>query len=134
VTEKIPLPENCGECSYFRRDTARCRRHAPTPGAEEYELPFWPKVRPGDRCGMGAALAALENPVACGRCIHWWQPGDRPLAPPYRQGQPAEWWQRTGLCTRFAPSPSTDDYRRTFWKVTHAADGCGDGETPKVQD
>ena len=76
---------------------------------------------------MGAALASLVAPVPCGRCIHWYQPNGTPLEPEYRQGRPAEWWKRTGLCTRFAPSPSTDEYAKTFWRITHS----GDGEMPK---
>jgi hypothetical protein len=41
---------------------------------------------------------------------------------------PAEWWAASGYCTRFAPSPSADDDRKVHWRVTHAEDGCGDGD------
>ena len=84
-----------------------------------------------DRCGAGVAMSNGEGPAvtACEACVHWLQPNDTPLKPAFRQGRSTEWWARSGYCTRYAPSPSPDEERpRTHWRVTHAHDGCGDGE------
>lgn len=66
--------------------------------------------------------------VACQTCIHWHQPGGLPVKPDYRKGLSSEWWAASGYCTRFAPSPSAEDDRKVHWRVTHAEDGCGDGD------
>lgn len=80
----------------------------------------------GDGSGPGV--------VACQSCIHWWQPDGQPVKPDYRRGLSAEWWARSGYCTRFAPSPSTEEVKRTFWRVVNAADGCGDGQAVEFDD
>ena len=128
-----PLPANCAACVYFRSLPARdglCRRHAPSPGHEAFEVARWPRVRPIDRCGAGAAVTDGSGPrvVSCRSCPHWLQPNDEPITPDYRKGLPVEWWAASGYCTRLAPSPGTDEERRICWKVTHATDGCGDGD------
>lgn len=83
-----------------------------------------------DRCGDSAVPGNKEGHsiTACQNCIHWFQPEDG-LKPGARWGQTREWWTEAGLCTRHAPSPGTDEKRHVFWPVTHADDGCGDGET-----
>lgn len=90
----------------------------------------WPKVRESDRCGDGAVLSDGSGPgvVQCQACIHWLQPQGEPVKPDYRKGLPVEWWAASGYCTRRAPSPSADDDRKVFWRVTHADDACGDGK------
>jgi hypothetical protein len=90
----------------------------------------WPNVRQSDRCGSGAAVMDGTGPgiVWCRSCAHWLQPNGEPVKPDYRQGLSADWWSESGYCTRLAPSPSTSEDQRTCWKVTHATDGCGDGD------
>ena len=124
-----PLPQNCAGCSYFAIDDL-CRRHAPSPGTEAFELVHWPKVKKVDRCGSGAAATNGEGPgiTRCESCIHWFQPNGTGLTPHSRQGRSVEWWASSGYCTRFAPSPSSENDRKTSWRVTWAADGCGDGQ------
>jgi hypothetical protein len=126
------LPADCTACVYFPPlpvPGGLCRRHAPSPGHEAFEVARWPHVRPADRCGAGAAVTDGTGPgvVACRSCAHWLQPNGEPVRPDYRQGLPAEWWAMSGYCTRLAPSPSTEEDRHTLWKVTHGTDGCGDG-------
>lgn len=60
--------------------------------------------------------------------MHWFQPDGRPLLPPVRFGRPKEWWDRSGYCTRWAPSPSRQEVRKVFHGATHAREGCGDGD------
>jgi hypothetical protein len=43
-------------------------------------------------------------------------------------GLSVEWWAASGYCTRFAPAPTGEDKREVDWGVTHAGDGCGDGD------
>ena len=130
---KTPPPANCAACVYFGalpvRD-GRCRRRAPSPGHEEFEVTHWPKVRRTDRCGAGAAITDGIGPrvVRCGTCVHWFRPNDEPVRPDYRKGLPVEWWAMSGWCTCQVPSPGTDEDRHVHWKVTHAMDGCGDGD------
>lgn len=131
--EAPPLPENCAACVYFvvgfRLNL--CRRHAPSPGHEPFEVTQWPVVRSVDRCGSGADVTSAEvippdkrpRVVRCHSCAHWLQP----VIPDYRQGRPREWWDAAGLCTLWAPAPSVEEDRRAYWRVTHAEDGCGDG-------
>lgn len=127
-----PLAPRCAECVFFGAGAVDglCRRHAPSPGAEEFEIVYWPKVKPDDRCGHSAAITDGTGPAAvrCETCIHWYQPGDEPVQPDYRQGLSAEWWARSGFCTRNAPAPSPEEDRRAFWRITHADAACGDGD------
>ena len=126
------LPANCGACAYrppFPLPGTFCRRHAPSPGQDEFDLVHWPAVKATDRCGDGASLGDGTGPgvVACQSCIHWHQPDGQPVKPDYRKGLSAEWWAAGGYCTRRAPAPSAEDDRKVYWRVTHAADSCGDG-------
>jgi len=123
------LPQNCAGCVYYP-PSGTCQRHAPSPGTEAFELVYWPKVKPIDRCGSGAAAGDGDGPgvVRCETCIHWFQPGGVGLKPDYRQGRTVEWWASSGYCTRFAPSPSSENDRKTLWRVTSADQGCGDGQ------
>jgi hypothetical protein len=129
---QAPLPRACGLCTYFQASAKLCRRHAPQSSREAFELAYWPQVASSDRCGVGAEYAdGAPMPVRCGVCIHWHQPEGQPPKPPYGKGRPAEWWASVGYCTRFAPSPTAEVPRsKTYWKITHSTDGCGDGEEP----
>lgn len=135
---KNPLPQNCAGCVYFRSGKKSCHRHAPGTASEEYQFTEWPLVRPTDRCGEGAEVGdgTGEQAASCGMCVHWWRPDDKPPAPAYGQGKPAEWWKDSGICTRFAPGPSGSEDREVFWRVTHITDSCGDGEEilPEIQE
>jgi len=127
------LPAHCAACVYYPRSPApggRCRRHAPSPGYDAFEVAHWPAVPPDGRCGSGAAVTDGTGPgtVTCGSCAHWLRPDGEPVRPDYRRGLPGGWWSDSGYCTRLAPSPSGEEDRRAFWRVTHAADGCGDGD------
>ena len=139
-----PRPASCSECVFFAvlppppvsnrrgasQDGGNCRRHAPAPGVDEFEIVFWPSVGRTDRCGQGAALTNGEGPTVtlCRDCIFWLQPGSEPIKPAYRMGLTTEWWSESGYCVHTAPFPSTEEGRRARWKVTHAGQGCGDGE------
>src|SRR6059058_3446180 len=102
---KHPLPASCAVCVFFLGERGHCRRHSPSPGHEEFELVFWPKVRAADRCGQGASISNIEAPgvTLCQACVHWHQPGSEPVNPDYRKGLSVEWWAESGYCTRSAP-------------------------------
>ena len=129
----VVLPRACGLCTFFQASTKLCRRHAPSPSREAFELSYWPQVAADDRCGSGAEHGdGAPRPVRCGRCIHWFRPEDSPPRPPYGKGRPPEWWADAGYCTRFAPAPTAEAPRsKTYWRCTHSSDGCGDGQEPK---
>ena len=82
-----------------RQPPGRCRRHAPLPGRDPFEVAHWPNVRPNDRCGSGAAVMDGTGPgiVWCRSCAHWLQPNGEPVRPDYRQGLSADWWVREWL-------------------------------------
>ena len=125
----MALPDDCGACLYWQEPHGLCQRHAPGPGQHKQEVAFWPATQRTDRCGSGSDGDDQEAArVACGRCIHWHQPGGRPLPPAERRGIAPDWWQESGFCTRYAPSPGSLRGQATFWRVTHASDGCGDGD------
>lgn len=130
MADSPPLPARCSECVFHPAQGDLCRRHAPAPGQESFEVAKWPLVRPNDRCGAGAAVGNGDGPgiTPCGWCIHWLRPDDEGVKPDYRQGLSRDWWDQSGYCTRHAPSPSSEEGRRTNWRVTGAHDGCGDGE------
>lgn len=127
--DKATLPANCSACVYRAASDGLCRRHAPATAEDEFELAYWPKIRPADRCGVGAAITGNPNfsIIACETCVHWLRPGDEPVRPDYRKGLTAEWWEGSGYCTRLAPTPSSHEARRAYWRVTHTTAGCGDG-------
>lgn len=136
-------PASCAACVFHRgavgdkENPSRCLRHAPGTGDTPFEVAAWPPVEPTDRCGAGAAVPrddedADDGPrvVSCGNCLHWHQPGGVPLQPRVLGRHGEQWWAESGLCTRWAPSPTSenDARRRTCWKTTNAYQGCGDGE------
>lgn len=124
-----PLPQNCAACVFYPPGQT-CRRHAPSPGTEEFDLVYWPRVSPTSRCGSGAAATDGEGPgiVLCQACVHWYQPPGG-IKPYTRQGKSVGWWTEAGWCQRFAPSPSSENDRKVYWKATNGlADGCGDGQ------
>ena len=131
---KLVPPASCAACVYFSPSPLSapgglCRRRAPAPGHEAFEVARWPLVWPTDRCGDGAAVTGdtRQGMAACLFCANWLQSNNEPVRPDYRKGLPAEWWAMSGYCTRLAPSPSSEEDRRACWKVTHATDECGDG-------
>ena len=96
------LPANCATCVFLPPGQAtarRCRRHAPSPGQDPFEVAHWPNVRPNDRCGSGAAVMDGTGPglVWCRSCAHWFQPNGEPVKPDYRQGLSADWWPRVAI-------------------------------------
>jgi len=122
------LPDNCGGCIYWQREGTLCRRHAPSPSQQVREVSRWPLTTAADRCGSGSDGDDDEARfVRCGRCIHWYQPGGKPVPMAERRGVPPEWWEASGLCTRYGPSPDAGRSQPTHWRVTHEGDGCGDG-------
>lgn len=123
----MPLPQSCGGCGFRRQgeNKAPCRRHAPAITDTELALTCWPPVRDDDRCGSGDMAGVI---VTCGNCQHWFLPNGEPLQPMARFGRSKDWWGNAAFCTRFAPSPSSEDHRRVYWRVTHSTDGCGDGD------
>ena len=135
MAQERPAPaENCAACAYFALPASRCRRRAPVPGHEEFELVFWSVVAPSDRCGDSAAIGdgSGSGVVRCHTCRDWFQPEGEGIKPDYRHGLTVQWWAESGYCTRAAPAPSSDDDRRARWKVTHKDDGCGDGEAVQI--
>lgn len=132
-----PLPQNCAACVYYPPG-GTCRRHAPSPGTDKFELVYWSKVKPIDRCGSGAAVGNDDRDgpgiTRCESCVHWFQPNGIGLTPYSRQGRSVEWWASSGYCTRFAPSPSAEADRKTLWRVTASVDGCGDGQASEQDD
>ena len=133
MTDQPKLPASCRLCVYFGSSSA-CLRHAPSAGQEEFEVVYWPRVAPDERCGSGAAVTDGTGPgvTRCQSCVHWWQPNGEPLTPYSKQGLRDEWWAKTGYCTRYAPSPSPEEDKRTRWRVTNGLDGCGDGAAVEV--
>jgi hypothetical protein len=127
----MPLAPSCRHCAFYQPNASRCRRHAPSLGFEELELPYWPLVKPADRCGASAPVRDGSETVSCGRCVHWFQPDGVGIRPDYRQGMSVAWWEQSGFCTKFAPTPSNDEERTAHWRVTHVSDRCGDGEEAK---
>lgn len=132
----MALPQSCASCVFYATSPSLCRRHAASPGETEHEFVHWPKVPPTARCGVGAEAGEKDSPalVVCQDCVHWHQPNGEPITPRFRQGRSVEWWSRSGHCTRFAPSPSPerDRDRAVHWRITEAADSCGDGERVEI--
>jgi len=59
----------------------------------------------------------------------------QPANPPYGKGRPPAWWAEAGYCTRFAPTPTPEAPRsKTYWRCTHSADSCGDGQEPAAEE
>jgi len=123
----LMLPDNCGACIYWHREGTLCRRHAPSPSSQAREVSHWPLTTETDRCGSGSDGDDEAHFVRCGRCIHWHQPEGMPVPMAERRGVPPEWWEASGFCTRYAPSPGPARGQQTHWRVTHDDDGCGDG-------
>ena len=133
LTERPTLPASCEACSHFVADQNKagiCRRHAPPPGQDEFEVAYWPNVLRSDRCGAGVAGESFAGSTSatCQVCTHWLQPGNVGVLPDFRRGLSKAWWNESGICTRFAPSPSVEEGQQTRWRITHKSDHCGDGE------
>lgn len=136
-TEKVPdLPPSCSKCIFRREipDQLICHRHAPSPGPEEDVPARWPPVLPSGRCVEGSLGNDPDHKrlTRCEGCGAWDHPPGGVRPQPYLEGdKPPEWWRNSGYCILRAPFPtggeeSLDEMR---WKVTHYADGCGDGIT-----
>lgn len=126
----MAMANACKECAFYYVPESQCRRHAPGTTNEEFEITQWPTVSPKDRCGSGELVTDGSAVVSCGRCLHWHQPGGVGVNPEYDEGIEPEWWAQTGYCTRFAPGPSGEEGRDTYWRVTHRTSACGDGQEP----
>jgi len=121
----------CRQCAAWvdlnQRD-GTCRRHAPQAGDTPDEVAHWPLTHTDDWCGEGlAATSTVQHEVRCEACVYWRRPPDG-LFPYGRRDQLSEWWRHAGHCTRFSPLPLPVPGVRAFWRVTHATDGCFDGE------
>lgn len=89
----MALPDDCGTCLYWQEPGGLCQRHAPGPGQHRQEIAFWPVTARTDRCGSGSDGDDPEAArVACGRCIHWHQPGGEPMPPAERRGIAPDGW------------------------------------------
>ena len=131
----MALPKSCAECTFYEIKTSRCRRHATGTGFAEMEIASWRIVPANFRCGSGEKVGdGSESPVACSLCLHWYQPGVTGLSPDYLQDLSAAWWKASGYCTRYAPSPSAEQGRRAWWRVTNSKDCCGDGASVEDTD
>lgn len=87
-------------------------------------------VKKENRCGVGLSIENNQQDgiIFCEICIHWWQPNNKPIKPYYLCSKSEEWWENSGICTRFAPSPSNNEDRTSYWFITNAKNKCGDGE------
>lgn len=133
--DTVARPRSCADCVYKPAEQPTCQRHAPAPGTDTFRIAQWPLVKPTDKCGAGAAIGNGSGPsiIQCAWCVYWLQPEGQGVVPDYRQGRPRAWWEQSGYCVRFAPSPSTEEDRKTHWRVTNAHGGCGDGEHIPVE-
>ena len=122
----------CAACLHFdRRGTdGVCRRHAPLPCSEPFEVARWPETRASDGCGDGelADDAAIAR-ATCRHCSYWFRPGIG-IDPSQRGDHQRAWWQEAGYCRRYAPRPGVEIGHRAFWRVTHAAESCAEGRLP----
>lgn len=135
MADKPKPADSCSGCGYKDKTNPEkpgwllCRRHAPSPGQEEFRVAHWPWVKPSGRCGVGVALGD-GGWTSCYQCGHW-SPG---AEPDFRgQNRPKEWWAQAGICYANAPWPSDEDGRKTFWRVTGALEGCGDAATVQAE-
>lgn len=126
---------SCDTCNFVdERDPSdpRCRRHGNATAYEEFEIAHWPQVPKVRRCGQWQPRSAT-GATPCSHCAHWVHP-EGGVRPDYLMGVEPEWWADSGLCTPFAPSPSGEDERRIYFRVTHSSSWCGDGDEVKAAD
>src|ERR1700686_1341604 len=82
---QAPRPASCAGCVFYPAG-GLCRRHAPSPTTEEFELTHWPPVRPVDRCGSGIAVTDGDG-AGVTMCEAATAPG---LPPPRHQTRSAD--------------------------------------------
>ena len=118
----------CADCSHFDRHGTDgvCRRYAPQPCGEPFEVTRWPETRAVDGCGDGAPRSASDVRASCGTCRFWLRPGIG-IDPSQRGDHLRAWWQEAGYCRRHAPNPGVQIGHRAFWRVVHARESCAEG-------
>ena len=118
----------CSKCRHFDRRgmDGVCRRHAPTPCGEPFEVARWPETRAIEGCGDGEPSDEDNRRPKCGVCRFWFRPGIG-IDPSQRGDHQKVWWQEAGYCRRHAPRPGIEIGHRAFWRVTHAAESCAEG-------
>lgn len=137
----MPLPSNCAECGFRRKDQVECRRHAPGPVYGPPVRAFWAKVRDDQRCGEGDTNGVI---IDCLECSLW---VPLPPEPPKQEPAPTSVWDRVrvkkdpvenrenfGRCVRYAPSPSDASVHADHRVTDKTVDGCGDGKKPKEEE
>ncbi|QGM47097.1 hypothetical protein [Methylocystis heyeri] len=121
----------CGNCAFWLHHAdhlGSCRLHAPQPGEERDEVAHWAHTLREEYCGdwTGADATPLRAAV-CKKCVYWsFLEGG--LTPVDRRDELTSWWSAAGHCLRFAPQPAALSGHKACWRVTHAEDGCFDGE------
>jgi hypothetical protein len=133
VAENANGLTSCNGCAFWRRGngpSGTCHRHAPVPGHGVAEVVSWPQSDPSDACGDGLPADPSAHPLTrCRHCVFWREAAfGRGIEPLDRRDQPKSWWANAGYCRRNAPIPRTTPGYRGFWRVTHAADYCGQGK------
>ncbi len=127
----VPLrPVNCGACAFWRKlreSEGVCCRHAPDATNRPDEVAHWPLTRNWQWCGEGVEAASLSIGTHCANCDFWRRP-DVGLNPVNRGDMPRAWWERAGLCVRYAPRPVREPGPRGFWRATLDVDFCADGQ------
>ena len=98
-----------------------------TPSHRPEEVAHWPLTRSWQWCGEGVEAASLSIGTHCANCVFWRRP-DVGLNPVNRGDMPMAWWERAGLCVRYAPRPVREPGPRGFWRATLDVDFCADGQ------
>ena len=107
------------------------RGRLPSPRAQACvvaeQVAHWPQTHSHQWCGDGAVAASPAPGATCANCFYWRQPGGG-LNPVDRGDMPMAWWAHAGYCARHAPRPVSEPGARAFWRATHAADACAEGQ------
>ena len=130
MIDDAPRPANCGSCAFWRKlreNEGVCCRHAPHASHIAEEVAHWPLTRSWQWCGEGIAAAPLSIGSDCANCMFWRRP-EVGLNPVNRGDMPMAWWERAGLCARYAPPPVREPGPRGFWRATLDIDFCAEGE------
>ncbi len=131
LDEASTIIVRCESCVFWEHLSNRdglCRRHAPNAARSIDEIAHWPLTYAENSCGEGLAVETSKRRlIDCQRCIYWRHPAGG-IDPMQRSDQLAGWWREAGHCVRFAPRPFPEPGGRAFWRVSHAADSCFDGQ------
>jgi hypothetical protein len=134
VADQAGAVTRCDGCAFWRHmngPAGTCRRMAPWAGHGAAEAARWPETDAAEGCGDGRPAAAQSPPLPrCRDCLYWREAvAGAGLNPLDRRDHVKGWWRDAGYCVRHAPAPTTEPGFRGFWRVTHATDGCGEGQT-----